>query len=58
MKIVLCPVCEGRGRVPMGFYYDNPQTSGTLGYEPCRRCLGVGTLTVDDDQKLKEDKAE
>jgi DnaJ-class molecular chaperone len=38
-----CPVCEGRGVVPYGFYGD--QGAGT-GAEPCRSCGGTGIVTA------------
>jgi len=37
-----CPVCEGRGVLPAGFY-DGP-TSTSL--ETCRMCKGSGVITV------------
>jgi hypothetical protein len=42
-----CPVCEGRGTVPSGFY--NQGTWGTWvvsawGVEMCRSCQGTGVL--------------
>lgn len=37
-----CPVCDGRGFVPVGFY--GPQSG--LGSPACRRCDGSGTITV------------
>ena len=35
-----CPVCEGRGDVPNGFYYQGP---GTAAHE-CRTCKGAGII--------------
>lgn len=37
-----CPVCEGRGSVPAGFYSAGLAT-GTNG-EQCRACKGEGVL--------------
>jgi DnaJ-class molecular chaperone len=41
-----CPVCNGSGNVPCGFY--NPiqyESTGTyFGTEMCRRCQGQGTI--------------
>jgi DnaJ-class molecular chaperone len=41
-----CPVCEGRGIVPTGFY--NPgvsmTTSGGTALETCRTCGGTGVI--------------
>ena len=45
----LCPVCQGHGIVPQGFYmYPAGQSgSGTSAApEKCRRCGGVGTIGV------------
>lgn len=38
-----CPVCEGKGRAPGGFYGDTGQL--TVG-EKCRTCKGKGVLLV------------
>lgn len=40
-----CPVCDGRGIVPVGFYIstsDSWTSTGTS--EPCRQCGGVGII--------------
>lgn len=41
-----CPICQGRGSVPQGFYdYQNPVYIGTvMQTEGCRRCGGLGTV--------------
>ncbi len=43
-----CPVCDGRGTVPLGFYDGTVDHSGTTTTVPhtenCRSCLGVGVL--------------
>lgn len=46
MKLHKCPVCEGRGLVPMGFYYppDMTYTTSTEGSEKCRSCNGKGII--------------
>jgi DnaJ-class molecular chaperone len=36
-----CPVCQGRGHVPGGFYGIPPVGTGN---ERCRRCAGTGTI--------------
>ena len=39
----LCPVCQGRGTVPVGFY--SPGTlSSSLTPETCRTCQGFGVV--------------
>jgi DnaJ-class molecular chaperone len=41
-----CPVCGGRGKVPLGFYVSqNPQmTTGGTGTEMCKSCSGSGLV--------------
>jgi DnaJ-class molecular chaperone len=34
---IKCPVCEGHGTVPAGFYPDPPETI-------CRACQGTGLI--------------
>jgi DnaJ-class molecular chaperone len=48
-KAVICPVCQGNGLRPSGFY---AQTTGTWGAsstetEKCRSCDGKGYVVVD-----------
>ena len=40
-----CPVCEGRGNLPVGFYvpYSNG-SSTTAAIESCRSCQGQGVI--------------
>jgi DnaJ-class molecular chaperone len=40
-----CPVCEGRGMVPQGFYGEQSVATQT-GTEPCRSCGGAGIITT------------
>lgn len=40
-----CPVCEGRGNVPAGFYGRMVSSTGT-GPETCQTCDGKGILKV------------
>jgi hypothetical protein len=42
-RVIACPVCQGRGCVPAGFYGD--EVDGT-GLEMCRTCEGAGLLRV------------
>ncbi len=47
MKWQICPVCEGRGIVPNGFYlYPTGQTfvSSSASPEKCRTCDGKGII--------------
>lgn len=49
MTIVKCPVCEGRGVVPRGFYNPCPdQIHTTIKPETCRRCNGRGTINYSE----------
>ena len=43
-KAVLCPVCEGTGKVPA------PSGEAATGYswKPCQGCEGVGWVEVSD----------
>ncbi len=45
MSVHKCPVCEGRGQVPAGFYYQNsaPTVVNTCP-ETCRSCSGKGVI--------------
>lgn len=39
-----CPVCEGRGDVPHGFYSNSPHSSTDATADVCRSCSGRGIL--------------
>ena len=49
-SVVACPVCYGRGFVPVpaGFYESTGLTwvSTTTGNETCRRCSGKGYIKL------------
>jgi DnaJ-class molecular chaperone len=45
-KAVLCPVCNGTGQVPSGFYNPGGQ-SITPVYEVCRSCNGKGYIALE-----------
>ena len=40
-----CPICEGRGTVPHGFY-DRTEGASSTEPEPGRKCEGTGTINV------------
>jgi len=40
-----CPVCEGCGTVPPGFYHNDATAAGR---EPCKACGGRGIVGVPD----------
>lgn len=45
MKPYKCPVCDGHGIVPGGFYYSTDGFSvSTAVTEPCRACGGTGIV--------------
>lgn len=43
-----CPVCEGRGAVPAGFY----STPGEAARETCRSCGGSGVIVTEAAAKV------
>ena len=49
MHVEKCPVCEGRGHVPQGFYLDLCTTTGTCAPIMCRACQGKGFIFVQDE---------
>ena len=56
MQAVRCPVCNGNGLVPEGFYR---QTSGCWGStsttpETCQSCKGTGFVVVPDEPHTLE----
>jgi len=46
-----CPVCNGRGHLPIGFYTNtNPNGTGSSAStapETCKTCLGSGVILND-----------
>jgi hypothetical protein len=44
----LCPVCQGKGIVPRGFYRiplgQETFSDSSTSPEQCKRCVGVGTI--------------
>ena len=46
-----CPICNGRGRVPLGFYNSqNGQfSSSATATEQCRTCHGTGIVWAPDE---------
>lgn len=52
IKAVICPVCNGVGKVSSGFYNrvgDCPTWSSVGGLELCRSCNGKGWVEVQGD---------
>ena len=45
--IQTCPVCEGKGQMPRGFYLDDYDGKSTSPVE-CRSCKGGGTVGIFD----------
>jgi len=54
MKAVVCPVCNGRGLVPAGFYRVDNYTTTSKMPETCQSCGGSGVLYVPEGQRGKE----
>ena len=54
MKAVLCPVCNGVGKVSAGFYNRGGDcqfwVGGTTNPEECRSCKGKGWLEVSEEK--------
>ena len=48
IKAVKCPVCEGRGFVPAGFYNPSGGSGTAVSTEKCRSCGGAGWVSVYD----------
>jgi len=44
VKVVRCPVCDGCGTVPYGFYPDQPRDATGAGHTQCRGCMGRGIV--------------
>ena len=52
MSVERCPVCEGRGTVPSGFYDRERPDSKTLHpTEPCRSCAGRGVFVLPGERQ-------
>jgi hypothetical protein len=44
-RVARCPVCDGRGTLPYGFYHDQPRdTTGAGPTTQCRSCMGRGIV--------------
>jgi DnaJ-class molecular chaperone len=56
MKIPFrCPVCNGQGDVPSGFYTAiglNEWPVTNIAPEPCRTCNGTGMVVVEQDENF------
>ena len=48
MKANRCPVCNGKGIVPAGFYSYGNASTGTVD-ETCRSCKGSGYIVLPED---------
>ena len=53
MKAVICPVCNGNGLVPNGFYTQTTGMWSTADTTPetCQSCGGTGYLVVPEDSE-------
>lgn len=55
--IYLCPVCQGKGWVPNGFYnvtYGSNYYSTNLSPEICRSCKGKGYINDEKDMDVEK----
>jgi len=49
MNAQTCPVCRGKGTVPVGFYEHGSFSSSTATHsEDCRSCMGKGYIVLDE----------
>ena len=56
MKPYKCPVCDGHGIVPGGFYLSTNQYSvSNYTSEICRACNGKGIIWGDDEDEQRSD---
>jgi RecJ-like exonuclease len=53
MSVHRCPVCEGNGIVPKGFYEKISAKWSSIGSisEECRSCRGKGYVTIRETSK-------
>ena len=51
MKTDICPVCNGTGEVPVGFYQNGIQGGGCTGMQSCRSCAGMGYVYVPEEDE-------
>lgn len=52
-----CPVCDGIGQVPIGFYSRHPFcpcTFSSLSMETCKSCSGRGYIFVPDENPIPQ----
>lgn len=43
----ICPVCNGRQKMPEAFYFGSTDSSGT-GDVQCRSCGGIGYILINE----------
>lgn len=57
MVKITCPVCGGKGRVPIhhegAMAYYNPQTGENWPHKPCPGCGGTGMQNMSDEAFAK-----
>lgn len=53
MTAEVCPVCEGRGTLPSGFY--EPPARANAGPVTCRTCGGRGALLSEGAEPIPAD---
>jgi len=58
MKPYKCPICNGHGNVPGGFYLaaDGVETyTSSATTEPCRACNGIGIIWGETEEQDETD---
>ena len=59
MKPYKCPICDGHGIVPGGFYYSTGQYSiSDCTSEVCRACNGTGIIWGTEEYERRRDEDE
>jgi len=57
MVKIICPVCKGKGRIPIDFSgpmaYYNPITGDSFPHKICPACGGTGIQEISDEAYAK-----
>lgn len=52
-----CPVCEGMGTVPPGFYIGGHYSSTNSARETCKSCNGTGVVWSEEEKSFTSMRA-